>query len=173
MAANWLEVTVRFLHILFGIAWIGALLYTHVIGAALRRLPPPQGGPAMLAIGKRGLPASFALGVLTILFGVWNQFIVYGELSYQDTTANVALGVALIVSLALLALLGGVQIPTLRKLEAMAPKGPPAAGAPAGPPAGMLALQKRMMMMLMVGTVLALVAVLAMVVATLARTQGW
>lgn len=177
MPANGLEVTVRTLHILFGIFWVGAILFQHVLNATFSRLPPQIAGPTRLALGKRGIPAGLAAGGLTIVFGIWNQYIVYGKLAFSGTTSQVALGVALIATLAMIGLGAGVQLPAFRQLEAMAPKGPPPplppGASPPPPPPALVALQARMQMVLMSATLLALTAVVAMVVATLARTQGW
>ena len=168
--ADYLQATVRFLHILFGSFWVGVILYQHVVLATFRRMPPPIGGAAMLALGKRGAPAGLGAGVLTIVLGVWNQYLLWGKLDYQSSTAFVALGVALACAVALVVLGFTVQLPTLRQVEALAPKGPPPPGAPPAPNPAMMALQKRMGIVLMVATVLVLTALAMMIVSTLARS---
>lgn len=165
MAEGALYVTVRFLHILFGVAWVGgALLYGHSVVGGLRSAPPQVRGPAMLRIVEKMLTFFLTAGPLTILFGVWNQWIIMGELRYEGGTWNVLLGGALLLALAMFGLGLGLQRPTFLKLRALA------AAHPNGPPPDLVApLQKRQMIGGLAITAMGVVALLLMVAATATR----
>ncbi len=80
---------------------------------------------------------------------------------------NMVMGIAFLLAVAMMGLAGGVVRPALRKLAAMPA---PPANAPAGPPpADVLAVQKRLMMASMAGTIMGAVAVFLMVYATKLR----
>lgn len=174
MAAGGLEITVRFLHILFGAAWVGGVLFNmHAVAMGLRKAPREVAGPAMGIVGARGISFFAASGVLTILFGMWNQWLIARELRYEGGTWNTLLGASFGIAVAVIVISFAVIVPTFRRLQALAPKGPPPAGAPAGPPPEVLALQKRMMTASLANVALLLLAVLFMAWATALRTQAF
>lgn len=163
--ASWLEVIVRFLHILFGVAWVGGgLFYGHSVLGGLRKAPPEVRGPAMMSIGKKQMTFFLVAGPLTFLFGLWNQFLLFGGFNYSASPVNQALGVGFVLTLVMLAISFGVTYPTFRKLEALGP--------PRGPPsAELMGLQKRLMMAGMSTVALGVIVIAFMVVATAFNLQ--
>lgn len=161
--AEWLQFIVRFLHVLFGIAWVGgSLFFGHSVAGGLRKAPPEVQGPATIAVMRKAMTFFLVAGVLTIVFGVWNQLLIAGELDYRSGRWNVLLGASLVTALLMLGIGAFNNLPTFRKLEAMPP--------PEGPPGEeRQALAKRMMIGGLSITLLGVLAVGLMVAAVATR----
>lgn len=170
--ADWLQFTVRFLHIFFGVTWVGgAVFYGHSVVGGLMRATPQVRAQAMLGIVGKMMTLFMIVGPLTILFGLWNQYLIYGSDMFQgvNASAKTMLGVSFVLSIA--TLLVGIlwNRPAFNKLKAIA-------AGPQPPPAPVAAEAARMGKRMMVGgitmTVLLVVALGLMVAATLARVGG-
>jgi hypothetical protein len=160
MAVDPVEFLVRFLHIMAGTFWLGAILYTHVVMAGLRKTPPNVMGPALIAVAKRGLPSAIGAGVGTVVFGLWNQYNIYHGFDFSSQPQNVGLGVGLVCAILMLGLGIFVQRPTVRALEELAPM---------GPSEKLDATRGRLAMALYAVTLLGVIALFAMVFAVVAR----
>lgn len=168
--ADWLQFAVRFLHIFFGVTWVGgAVFYGHSVVGGLMRTTPQVRMQAMLGIVGKMMTLFFLVGPLTILFGVWNQYLVYGDVAFEGSTAKVLLGASLVISVLTLAIGVFWNRPAFNKLKEIAagPQPPPAAvGAEAA------RMGKRMMIGGIAMTVLLVIALGLMVAATMARVGG-
>lgn len=158
------EVIVRFLHVFLGMVWVGgSVFYGHSVAGGLSKQPPQVRGPAMLAIMSKMSTLFLTAGSLTILFGVWNQFLIEGEINFMRSTWNVLLGAALAVAVIMLAIGLAWQMPNMKRLKAAsATPGPPSSEAPK--------IVKRLMIGGLTITLLGVVSVALMVAAVLART---
>lgn len=169
--ADWLQFAVRFLHIFFGVTWVGgAVFYGHSVVGGLMRATPQVRAQAMLGIVGKMMTLFMIAGPLTILFGLWNQYLIYGDLAFHGTTGKTLLGASLVLSVVTLGIGLLWNRPTFNKLKAIAagPQPPPAAvGAEAA------RLGRRMMVGGIAMTVLLVVALGLMVAATMARVGGF
>ncbi|MHB8586600.1 MAG: hypothetical protein ACYDDF_12305 [Thermoplasmatota archaeon] len=148
---------VRFLHITTGVFWLGSILYSHQLFAAVRRMPSQVQGPALLAIARRGTPAAIGSGVGTIVFGLWTQYITFNGIDFRSTDIGVALGAAFVCALLMLAVFIFVQRPAVRALGVAVSAGDKEFETP----------RRRMFVALQIVTLLGLIALLLMVYAAI------
>ncbi len=164
--ADTLQVVVRFLHIFFGVAWVGgALFYGHSVAGGLKDQPPQVKGPAMGAIQGKMMSLFLVAGPATLIFGLWNQYLMTGALNFRDSLWNVLLGASLVLTLIMLAIAFAWNLPTFRKLEDLTAGGPPQGSAAEEAED----LKKRLMIGGMSITGLGVVVLVLMVVATASR----
>lgn len=172
--AGEIELAVRFIHIAFGVTWVGSsVFFGHAVVGGLRKAPASARGPARFSINRNlSLSLAVVVGPLTIASGVLNQYLIARELDYTSTLWNQALGAALFITLFMMAVGYAILLPTLRKIQALTKRNPPEwpVGNEPGVSAEMAALEKRGMVWGIVDTVLGVVAVIFMVVAVSART---
>ncbi|MGQ0537040.1 MAG: hypothetical protein ACT4PT_13335 [Methanobacteriota archaeon] len=162
------ETVVRTLHVLFGVAWAGGLLlFSFGVMAPLQKAPPPVRGGAMSALMPRLIVFFGVTGFLAVVFGVWNQYLIAGEIDFRASRWNTTLGLALV--LALVTLLTGPLIgrPAAMRLAKI---GSPPPGAPPGPPPPeVVRLTRRLRTIAALNTLLALTIVVLMAYATQVR----
>lgn len=159
-----LQAVVRILHIVFGVAWVGSALYApHAVFGGLRKTPPQVMGPAMMAIQEKTLTFHMVVGPATILFGVWNQYLMAGSLSFSAGPWNRLLGAALVLGVVTMGIGFGHNLPTFRRMKATL------AASGGRPTAEVESLRKRMMA---AGIVMTLLMVTALVLMVLAVLQG-
>lgn len=166
--ADTLQLIVRFLHILFGVAWVGgALFYGHAVAGGLKNLPAQVKGPAMGAVQRKMMSLFLVAGPATLIFGLWNQYLVSGALNFRDSTWNMLLGASLVLTVIMLAIAFLWNLPAFRRLEELT-----AEGAPQGSDGEEAEdLKKRLMIGGMTITVLGVVVLALMVAATLAPSS--
>jgi uncharacterized membrane protein len=113
-----LAATVRFLHVLFGLAWVGGLLFFgHAFLGGINKLRDEVRVEAMQTGIEKAATFSAVAGPVTLILGLWNQYLVAGTLRFRGGTWNVLLGAAVLVTLAMLGLLFGMVWPSLQALE--------------------------------------------------------
>ncbi|HEX2021435.1 MAG TPA: DUF4149 domain-containing protein [Candidatus Thermoplasmatota archaeon] len=162
-----LTYAVRSVHILAGVTWIGGLVYAgFVVGRGLMDAPPAVRAQAMARIGPRGFRLLTWSGAVTIVFGVANQLLIAQKVQ-PPPGWHMVLGIAFLLSLAMMGLAGAVVGPALKKMAALPP--PPAGAPPGPPPPEALRLQKRLMVSSIAGILMGAVSVLLMVYATKLR----
>lgn len=116
--ADVLALAVRFLHVLFGLAWVGGLLFFgHAFVGGVRDLRDEVRRDAMMVGIEKAATFSAVAGPLTLLLGLWNQYLISGGLRFRGETWNVLLGAAVVLTLAMLGLLFGLTWPSLQALE--------------------------------------------------------
>lgn len=116
--ADVLALAVRFLHVLLGLAWVGGLLFFgHAFLGGINKLRDEVRREAMMAGIEKAATFSAVAGPLTLLLGLWNQYLVSGTLRYRGGTWEVLLGAALVLTLAMLGLLFGMTWPNLQALQ--------------------------------------------------------
>lgn len=117
--ADALLVAVRFLHVLFGLAWVGGLLFFgHAFMGGIRTLRDEVRVEAMEAGIEKAATFSAVAGPVTLLLGLWNQYLVSGTLRFRGSTWNVLLGAAVVLTLVMLGLVFGMVWPSLQALKA-------------------------------------------------------
>lgn len=163
MAHDVLMLTVRMVHIVAGVLWIGGLTFAGLIVArSLMGAPPQVRGPAMGLIGPRGLRFGMWAGAVTIVFGAALQIMMHMDDMIPRTAWgpmwNALIGTAFLIGVVMLGLAGAVVKPTMRKMAAATT---PEQAAP---------LAKRMMMLSMTSIVLGVSSIILMVWATSLRT---
>ncbi|HWG90960.1 MAG TPA: hypothetical protein VNZ52_08960 [Candidatus Thermoplasmatota archaeon] len=163
MAFDTLEYIVRSLHILAGVFWVGGILYAGtVVSRSLMATPPQVRRQAMAKIGPTGFRVISYAGAATILFGVWNQYLIMGEVKFHGSTWNLLMGSTLVIAVIMLGVAGSLLMPAMRKMGQLKE----------GDAEGAAALQKRLVMASVINMVLGVVAVLLMVAAVVGRTRG-
>lgn len=155
-----LDLVVRIIHIVAGVIWVGGIVYAGmIVGRRLSAAPPQVRGPAMGAIGPTGYRFLVWSGVVTIVFGLWNGYLMGGsDFGNQGDAWRNLMTVGLLFAVAMLGVAGAVVGPSLKKLAAQPP------------PEQAAAIQKRLMMAGVAGVVLGLGAVIVMVWATFVRS---
>lgn len=154
-----LSLIVRMAHIVTAVLWVGGAVYAgFIVGRSLMSQPPQVRGPAMGAIGPRGYKFLTWMGVLTIVFGVWNGMLIGGnDLGGVSDLWRNLMGASLVIAVVMMGLAGAIIGPSLKKMAA-------------GPaPDQAAAIQKRLMMTSMANIALGVLAVILMVWATSAR----
>lgn len=172
--ADVLAWSMRFLHILSGVLWVGgAMLWGMVIGpSVLRRGPPHVRRPFLEAALGPFTRVMIVSGALTIVTGFWTMGILVGftnlASTFQSAPYGVALGVGTVMALAMYAEGLFVIKPTGAKLLATMQRVPaPAPGAPPSPPpaevqAELAALGKKMGIASMASMLMGVIALGAM-----------
>lgn len=114
---------IRFLHIFSAVMWVGGIfLWGMLVAPGLtKRLPLQPGGLAFGDLYPRYVRYSVLAGVLTVVTGLWTMGLIVGWSNYfaafQGSTYGIALGVSLVLALAMLALGFGVLVPAVEKLR--------------------------------------------------------
>lgn len=113
-----LAVTVRFLHIVLGVAWVGGLLFFgHAFLGGISKLRDEVRSEAMLAGIEKAATMSAVAGPLTLLLGLWNQYLVAGGLRFRGGTWNVLMGGAVVLTLTMLGMVFGMVWPSVQALK--------------------------------------------------------
>lgn len=116
--ADVLALAVRFLHVLTGLAWVGGLLFFgHAFLGGINKLRDEVRREAMMTGVEKAATYSAVAGPLTLLLGLWNQYLVSGTIRFRGGTWEVLLGIALVLTLVMLGLLFGMTWPSLQALQ--------------------------------------------------------
>lgn len=116
--ADVLALAVRFLHVTFGVAWVGGLLFFgHAFLGGVGRLREEVRREAMMTGIEKAATLSAVAGPLTLLLGLWNQYLISGTLRFRGATWNLLLGTAVVLTLVMLGLLFGMTWPSLQALN--------------------------------------------------------
>jgi uncharacterized membrane protein len=160
--ADLVYVAVRYLHILFGVLWVGAIVMMNVVFFPKMEKMDPMGRRAfMLTFGKTISTYGEVTGTLAIVFGLvlYARLFSAGSLVAGTPHGNVYLA-ALILAIATVLLGALVLFPRLKKamriMEGMTQPGPP--------PPELLRLMKPLPAVSKAGLVLVLVIVALMIV---------
>jgi uncharacterized membrane protein len=118
-----LILTLRLLHIMSGVLWVGALFFTSVYLNPAIAEAGPAGGRVMEGLQKRNVMAVLpALGITTLVSGFWLFWIVSGGMNpaYHQSRMGMALGTGGI--LALLGFIVGMAVmrPAMMRAAAIA-----------------------------------------------------
>lgn len=113
-----LTLTVRFLHVLVGLAWVGALLFFgHAFVGGTSDLREEVRAEAMAVGIEKAASMSAAAGVLTLLLGLWTQYLVAGQLRFRGGAWNTLLGAGVVLNLAMLGIVFGLVWPSMQALQ--------------------------------------------------------
>lgn len=172
--------TIRFLHMLSGILWIGgAVLWSAVIMPRVTaKVPPPARASFIVNLGPTVASYLTNAGYVVIVTGLWNMVILAGGVQPAISAFNAsnwgrALGVGLVLSLVAIGIAHAAIKPALKEIIELLkkmPQGPPPAGAaPPTPPPRMAELGKKLMISSMVTMALAVIVIAAMAFAVASR----
>jgi uncharacterized membrane protein len=129
--ADLVHVAVRYLHILFGILWMGAIVMMNVVFfPKMEKMEPMARRAFMLTFGKAISRYGEASGTLTIVFGLILYTHLFGAGALVDGSAHAAVYLAALTLALVVLLLGAlVLFPRMKKamaiLEGMTQPGPP------------------------------------------------
>ena len=159
----------RLIHIVFGVFWVGSVLFTTVVLMPSMRAAGPSGVTVMKELGRRRLPLiMMGSALLTVGAGIWLMII----LASGDPAVWMRSGTGRAFSmgggLAILALVLGMAInaPTARRMSAIGEAVDKRGGPPTADEAKQLQqLQSRMATASVLVAVLLLLATAAMAVA--------
>lgn len=117
-----LMVTLRVLHIVFGVFWVGTTFYlVLILLPRLRALGPTIQNPVMQALGTVQIPYMVTSAIITILSGVALTLIMrWGTLYTLFTTGwGWSMVISFVTTLGAAIIGFGIVIPTGRRLEAL------------------------------------------------------
>jgi uncharacterized membrane protein len=159
----------RLIHIVFGVFWVGSVLFATVMLMPSIRAAGPSGVAIMNELGRRRMPLiMMGAAILTVGSGIWLMIILSGGAPgvWMHSSTGRAFGMG--GALAILSLILGMAInaPTARRMSAIGA----AVGKRGGPPTAeeateLQGLQARMTNASLVVAALLLVATRAMAVA--------
>lgn len=165
----WFHLTLRVVHVLGGIFWVGTVLFNMVFLMPAVRDAGPDGAKVMAGLMKRNFPVIMPIvALLTIISGVWLYYraSVGFQPAYMRSGPGAAFGAGGL--LAIVALVVGIAVlrPAMIKMTALAQS------APQAPPAErekimatLPAMRERVALMNAVVTVMLVIAAGAMAVA--------
>jgi hypothetical protein len=162
-------VLLRLVHIVFGVFWAGAVFFIVSFILPTARDAGPAGGPFM----RRFAQSSFAnalvgAGALTVLSGFVLLFYVSGQMNpgWLGSPTGIVLSIGGLAATVTLILGLAIQLPTVRRMAALARAVEAAGGQPTEAQAAELpALQARMSRIARWAAILLLVAVVTMAIA--------
>ena len=162
-------IALRFIHILAGTFWVGAAVVTTAFPMPAARAIGPEGGKFINAVlGKHRLSNYISLSaILTTLAGIALYWITSGGLqpAWMSTSAGLIFTIGSITGIAAAILGGTVTAPTAARIEALSKEMQSASGPPKPEQLAQLqALQKRLGIAGLWGTILLVVTIVAMAI---------
>lgn len=156
---NTVFTTLKAVHVLLAVVWVGASAYMSlVVSPLLMRSTPAARQEILGRLGPTNLRFANALGGLTLLSGFALYWVQRDGFPVADMTGKWVL-TALLVNLSVLFLLNYALRPTLRTLERLQKEARP--GEPPSPMAGLLmkrlTFTGRLMLLLLLGAVVVMV----------------
>ncbi|GMV04941.1 MAG: hypothetical protein AMXMBFR53_12210 [Gemmatimonadota bacterium] len=161
-----LYLSVRVLHVLFGVFWAGAVFFSALFLDPAVREAGPEGGKVMGVLQRRGwMRAALTMGTLTVVTGVYLLWVMSGRFSpgFMGSRPGILLSTGMLAGILTLGIGMGLSMPTAKKVGALSAKLASAAGAPSAEDLAELArLRGRMTLLLRTVAVLLAVAVVTM-----------
>lgn len=161
-----LYLSVRVLHVLFGVFWAGAVFFSALFLDPAVREAGPEGGKVMGVLQRRGwMNAVLTMGTLTVLTGVYLLWVMSGRFSpgFMGSRPGILLSTGMLAGLLTLGIGMGLSLPTAKKVGALSARLAAAGGPPSAEDLAELArLRGRMTRLLRTVAVLLAVAVVTM-----------
>lgn len=161
-----LYLSVRVLHVLFGVFWAGAVFFSALFLDPAVREAGPEGGKVMGVLQRRGwMRAALTMGTLTVVTGVYLLWVMSGRFSpgFMGSRPGILLSTGMLAGILTLGIGMGLSMPTAKKVGALSAKLASAGGAPSAEDLAELArLRGRMTLLLRTVAVLLAVAVVTM-----------
>jgi uncharacterized membrane protein len=116
-------IAIRFLHVVLGIFWAGAVLFIMLFLDPATREAGPAGGQVMQRLYKRGYMGTLALvGLFTVVSGIYVLWVVSGgfDAVFMGSLRGITLSMGMLMGILALGVAAHLARPAARKMDAVA-----------------------------------------------------